>query len=196
MSKKKHSSADSKTRKRLQDTSSALKSQAQSASSSTADISSAMAFPQLHTPASGDLSSSGSTTPNPNASAVSAEDAFDSLWTEAPDETLHCVAVNEVCFKSGRVTVPPVFMLAAAGCGLDAEQWERVRRLRDMRGGKKGGEEGKEKNMRELARGAWKDVPSEERWWEDAMRPFEAERVRRLTVLKGMREGLESARFL
>ncbi|KAI5117564.1 hypothetical protein M0805_009642 [Coniferiporia weirii] len=187
VSKGKSSSDDSKVRQRLQDASSTLASGASSSS---------MPFPQLHTPASGDISSSGSATPNPEpkSSLISSASELEALWKEAPGETLHCIAINELCFKSGRVTVPPALVFAAAGCGLDADAWARVNQLRNPRANGSGKEKGK--SMREFMRSAWRDVPVGSRWWDDAMAPFEAERVRRLAVLKGVQEGLDAARFL
>ena len=165
-------SGDSKTRERLQGAKEALQVSASS--------SNGIPMPHVHTPAAPDVS--GFTTPNP--SMISSVEEFDSLWSEAPDETLHCISMNEVCFKSGRVTVPTALVLAGAGCGLSPEKWAEVKKLRS------GGQ------MRELVAGGWRDVPESERWWDQAMLQFEKERVRRLHVLKGMRDGLEVARLL
>ncbi|KAL5485579.1 hypothetical protein ACEPAI_6620 [Sanghuangporus weigelae] len=172
VSKDKSKSGDSKTQERLQGAKEAL----QAVSSSPNGI----PMPRFHTPAIPDVS--GFTTPNPLL--ISSAEDFNSLWSEAPGETLHCVAMNEVCFKNGRVTVPPALALASAGCGLSQEKWEEVKKLRSGR------------RMRELLVGGWRDVPDHERWWEEAMFQFEDDRVRRLNVLKGMREGLEATRLL
>lgn len=89
-----------------------------------------------------------------------------------------------MCYKVGRVTVPPALALAACGCGLSREQWAEVTNLR------------KGKAMRELLVGGWKNIPEGKRWWEDALGGFEGERMRRLAVVKGVHEGLEATRFL
>lgn len=133
------------------------------------------------------------------------------MWPEAEDETLHCVVVNEMCFKHGRITVPPSLALALAGCGMEegGEAWGRLQALRAGKGkGKKKSKKGStdlvsdanadghSPTLKDLLRGAWKDVPSAERWWEHALAPFEAENTHRLDVLQGLREGLASVSAL
>ncbi|EJD06307.1 uncharacterized protein FOMMEDRAFT_16925 [Fomitiporia mediterranea MF3/22] len=150
-------------------------------SSSSANLTT-VPFPQLHTPNGGESDVSGTTTPNPTLIASIAE--LKSLWSEAPDETLHCVAMNEICVKRGRLTVPPALAIAAAGCGVSHDRWEALKKLR------------KGKGMKELLEGGWKNVPEGERWWDEALHEFEGERVKRLSILKGIREGLESTKLL
>lgn len=120
-----------------------------------------------------------------------------SLFEEGEGETLHCIAVNECVFKHGRMTVPPELIFAAAGCGSSPEQWDKVNSLRTERQNKNKGEKDFEEwSMRDLMSGKWREIPEGGRWWQDAMGQFENERLKRLSVLKGLREGMETARYL
>ncbi|KAH8107447.1 hypothetical protein DFH11DRAFT_1637426 [Phellopilus nigrolimitatus] len=191
VSKKHSKSSSSSSRGRLQDTADAL--------------SSAAFIPSLHTPASPDTPfTSGVNTPNPQL--IQSKEEFDALWAEAPGETLHALAINELVFKQGRRTVPPAVTLAAAGCGVDDKAWERAKMLRgesesakvdaDANGVSKdegGAKVTERETMSALLAGGWRTVPTGERWWEDTLAPFEAERVRRLGVLRRIRDGMECA---
>ena len=50
--------------------------------------------------------------------------------------------------------------------------------------------------MRELLGGKWRDVPEEERWWEDSMKPFEEERMKRLGSVLKLREGIDGVKVM
>lgn len=124
-----------------------------------------------------------------------------SAWPEAEDETLHCVVVNEMCFKLGRITVPPALALAIAGCGMQegSDHWAKLQALRSSPSGRgKQNAEGTRKtpSLKDLLRGGWKDVPAAERWWDQALAPYAAENERRLPILKGLREELASVHAL
>ena len=174
VSKKSPSDTKDNTRGRIEGAKKALAESTQAESSSNASPK-----VELHTPASVDVS--GTTTPM--ASAAQPSDGLSSIWEEGPDEILHCVAMNEMCVKIGRITVPPALVLATAGCASspDKVRWDDITRLRSGSG----------KEMRELLRGGWRNVPEGQRWWDDALAEFESERVRRLAICKGMREGVE-----
>ena len=101
-----------------------------------------------------------------------------------------------MCFKTGRVTIPPSFALAAGGIGdVTPELWSEISRLRAGKGRTEGGEKS-EMSMRALMRGGWKQIPEGERWWDAALASVEAERVRRLEIICKLREGLDGARYL
>lgn len=97
--------------------------------------------------------------------------------------TLHCVAMSRTCWKIGRITVPPTLALASAGWGLDKDQWAHVTKMRYSL------------KMPAFLRGGWKQVPREERWWEQALGKPEIEERRRrnMEVINSMRDGLEGA---
>ncbi|EED84659.1 predicted protein [Postia placenta Mad-698-R] len=82
--------------------------------------------PLLHTPATPLLLTSGTpedaatpvrATPDakPDAHAVAVAAALRMHADPDDDVTLHCVAVSEVCFKVGRITVPPALVLTCDG---------------------------------------------------------------------------------
>lgn len=96
--------------------------------------------------------------------------------SQEPDgATLHCVAISQLCFKHGRITVPPGFVLAASGFSAPPSKSDSVpayshsnppphflhaEQLISPRGTRKYGD---------LLRGGWKDIPEAERWWVDAL---------------------------
>jgi hypothetical protein len=79
-----------------------------------------------------------------------------------------------MCYKLGRVTVPPAVVLAGAGMGLEAirngdgkdgedkepvmKTWDKIRALRRKETGK--GQKQKWTKMQEIMRGGWKDESS------------------------------------
>lgn len=119
---------------------------------------------------------------------------------EPDGATLHCVAVSVMCFKHGRITVPPGVALACEGLCTPPEggaqayshanpppSWtQHAQALRT------------EKNVKEyvkFVRGGWKEVPEGQRWWEEAL-GGEVERIRaeRIGPLNGLVSGLAAAR--
>ncbi|KAF5390874.1 hypothetical protein D9757_004442 [Collybiopsis confluens] len=126
-----------------------------------------------------------------NASAVNYE--------EPDGATLHTITVSQMCFKMGRITVPPALVFAINGlCGPPPSTSFKTSGDGDDDDG--GGEEKEEeeevksysratppphwdnvceivsgvhggsiKKLRAFLRGGWKDVPEGERWWEQAM---------------------------
>lgn len=98
---------------------------------------------------------------------------------------MHCVSVNVVVYKHGRITVPPVLVLAGEGFGATPVQGMRARE-RAMSLGLGG--------MRKLYRGGWREVPEgSERWWDEAMKGLQERVDKRVLKVKGVREGLEGA---
>lgn len=129
--------------------------------------------------------------------------------TQEPDgATLHCVAISQLCFKHGRITVPPALVLAASGfCAPPSStsnsasayshsnpppHFSHVQELISPRASRK---------YRDLLRGGWKNIPEAERWWVDALGGVVEDR-RKASVegLEGdgpmgaLRRGLEGAR--
>ncbi|KAH7335788.1 hypothetical protein B0J17DRAFT_630021 [Rhizoctonia solani] len=98
---------------------------------------------------------------------------------------LHCVAVSAICFKHGRVTVPPNVVLATSGYSLtelgDNTNWLNAKRLRE-RG---------RTAMAEFFRGGWK--AEKDIFWEVGPR-VEAERLKKLDELKKLTEGMNGLR--
>ena len=104
---------------------------------------------------------------------------------EPDGATLHCISVNVMVFKHGRITVPPALVLAGEGFGATHAQGAAAR-ARAVELGDKG--------IRELYRGAWRAVPEgPERWWDAAMHGLEERIEQRVARVIGVRVGLEGA---
>jgi hypothetical protein len=114
---------------------------------------------------------------------------------EPDGATVHCISVNVMVFKFGRITVPPALVLAGEGLGATPVQGVRARE-RALELGIRG--------MRELYRGGWRAIPEGggggsgggghgERWWDEAMSGLEERIERRVRKVWGVREGLEGA---
>ncbi|KAF7982684.1 hypothetical protein HWV62_27172 [Athelia sp. TMB] len=92
---------------------------------------------------------------------------------ELDGATLNCVVVSQLCFKHGRITVPPALVLAAAGFSAPAPEgttpyspenppphFAHAKELMSWASSRK---------YVELMRGGWRDVPEGQRWWIDAL---------------------------
>ncbi|KZT05050.1 uncharacterized protein LAESUDRAFT_727305 [Laetiporus sulphureus 93-53] len=123
--------------------------------------------------------------------------------TEPDGATLHCIAVSTLCFKIGRITVPPALALASEGfCSPDLEGepktyslespppfWKHVEELRGP-----GLSLGR---LRRFLTGGWREVPEGERWWEEALKgEVERRRVAALEVLGSLRTAMDGAQKL
>ncbi|KAF7321623.1 Peptidase A1 domain-containing protein [Mycena kentingensis (nom. inval.)] len=109
---------------------------------------------------------------------------------------LAAISVSQLCFKVGRITVPPAIVLAANGwyasedtTATQPPYWDQVSKLTAP------------DKMRELGafyRGGWKEVPEAERWWEEAFKNCNEERVARLKPFSvgGLSGGLAGVRNL
>lgn len=124
---------------------------------------------------------------------------------EDPDGAIvHCIALSEVCYKIGRITIPPALVFSSDGMatppppsaeGVKAEpysvhnpppHWDHVRKLRLE----------KEKFVK-LLTGGWREAPEGERWWEDAFKgQGEARRIANLKALDAIRRGMDAARTM
>ncbi|KAJ3496965.1 hypothetical protein NLJ89_g10413 [Agrocybe chaxingu] len=115
---------------------------------------------------------------------------------EADGATVHTIAISQVCFKIGRITVPPSLILAvngytgAGGHSLASphQQWFESKKIMSKLHG------GSPRKLRELLTGGWRNVPEKERWWDQALGGnLEAQRVKNLALIEGLRRGMESA---
>jgi hypothetical protein len=124
------------------------------------------------------------TAPAPSI-AVAAVAAAAEAKPEADGAMVHCVSVNVMVFKHGRITVPPALVFAGEGLGTTPEQGIQARECA-LKLGLRG--------MRELYRGGWRAVPEGgERWWDEAMDGLEERIERRVGKVMGVREGVDGA---
>ncbi|KAJ8521906.1 hypothetical protein ONZ45_g1417 [Pleurotus djamor] len=172
----------------------------------------------MHTPATdSELNTSVSPTPIPSTTPHPPPNAniIDSLLhkqeqIEEPDGAiLHTTTVSQVCFKFGRITVPPAIVMALNGFtgppladskGVTGAaysrtnpppHWSIVQSLVFPAHG------GSTKKVQALFKGGWKDVPAEQRWWETCFSgAIEEGRKERLVGLQGIRQGTEAVRGL
>ncbi|KIK74397.1 hypothetical protein PAXRUDRAFT_836001 [Paxillus rubicundulus Ve08.2h10] len=123
-----------------------------------------------------------------------------------PDGTiLHCVSVSQMCFKYGRITMPPVVVLGVEGftkppcpnSGISSyshtnppPNWVKSQAVRVA-------PTGNMEKFQAFLKSGWRDVPERERWWEEAMGgPIEEKRQVNLEILESLRFGLERARTI
>ncbi|KAG1739115.1 uncharacterized protein EDB91DRAFT_391786 [Suillus paluster] len=137
------------------------------------------------------------------AEAMEALAAVQSRMTEPDGAVLHCVAISYICFKHGRITVPPGVILACEGFSKPPSiasvpfspqnppaHWEKAQALRVAPSGSMPA-------FAKFLKGGWRDVPEGERWWEDALDgPIEEQRTANLKVLDNIRKGMEGARSI
>jgi hypothetical protein len=118
---------------------------------------------------------------------------------------LHCVAVSLVCFKYGRITIPPAVVLGTEGytkppcpdSGMSAyshanppPNWVKSQAIRVAPTGNMA-------NFQAFLKSGWRDVPESERWWEEALGgPVEEKRQANLEILESLKFGLERARSI
>ncbi|KAF5362666.1 hypothetical protein D9758_009633 [Tetrapyrgos nigripes] len=133
------------------------------------------------------------------------------LSSEEPDgAVLHTVTLTRICFKLGRITVPPAIILATNGLSRPPPptlgamsnpskavyshanpppHWSIVKSIASKPSG------GSLKAMQHFYRGGWKTVPEGERWWEQALGgPVEQQRRERLEKLSSVEHGMNAAR--
>jgi len=121
------------------------------------------------------------------------------LAGQEPDGAiLHTLHVSQICFKIGRITVPPNVVLGAngftglPGCSVTKPhaEWQEAKKAMSKPLG------GSPTKMRELMTGGWKKIEGE-RWWERALGPeVEEQRAKNLALIEELRKGLEHARML
>ncbi|KAF8604536.1 hypothetical protein BDV93DRAFT_507482 [Ceratobasidium sp. AG-I] len=120
------------------------------------------------------------------APEISSAPAKLSLKTHDTDGALiHCIAVPMMCFKHGRVTVPPKIALAVSGFSLSEagskKNWELANAIRARGTGAMNG----------YLRGGWKQG---EKWWEPSAE-VESERARRVDILGKLMKGMDGLRM-
>ena len=120
------------------------------------------------------------------------------ITEEADGATLHCVSISQLCFKHGRITVPPGIVLAASGFSAPP--------LPSSEGSTQGYSHsnppphyphaqallswGANRKYREFMRGGWRDVPEAERWWVHALGgAVEEQRKANVEGLGGVADG-------
>ena len=154
-------------------------------------------YPVLHTPSDLlDDSKSGvstpTTVPRPTPRTVHVE----------PDgATLNCVIVNALCFKIGRITIPPALVLASEGfavppAGAESRAYSpenpppAIEAMRKFQG-----EEPTDmRKLQAFYAGGWR--AESERWWEQALVGIEERRKAGLEAVGSLRQGMEDVRSL
>jgi len=118
--------------------------------------------------------------------------------TEPDGAVVYTVAIAQLCFKIGRITVPPELAYAMNGLasteGYSHENppphWKNVLELCSLEHG------GSRKKMRAFMKGGWKDVKAEDRWWVKAMEGLKERNEKGLQVLGELKKAMEGARDL
>ena len=122
------------------------------------------------------------------------------LAGEEPDgATLYTIVISQVCFKIGRITVPPGIVFAVNGfTGVSGHslanphpEWSEAERTISRHLG------GSPKKLEKFLAGGWRDIPENKRWWDKSLgERIEAQRVKNVSMVEGLRKGLEKAREL
>lgn len=163
----------------------------------------------LRTPGPEGIASTGvpslSVTPkHQNTQPLDTENALNAvvagLSGEEPDgATLHTIVISQLCFKVGRITVPPQLVLGANGfTGAEGysiasphPEWANARKQILKPYG------GNVRKLKGLFIGGWREVPEGERWWDHALgEAVETQRLKNLASIEGLRKGLEAARAI
>ena len=119
-------------------------------------------------------------------------------YTQAHDGAiLHTIAISRLCFKIGRITVPPAVVLALHGFSKSPTQgtsyshenpppsFIQAKKIMSKLHG------GSTKRLREFFKDGWREVPPGERWWEDALGGrVEERRKARLGAMEELRRGM------
>ncbi|KIJ64173.1 hypothetical protein HYDPIDRAFT_187973 [Hydnomerulius pinastri MD-312] len=124
---------------------------------------------------------------------------------EPDGSILHCVAVSQICFKHGRITIPPAVVLGAEGftkppapdSGISTysrsnppPSWAKSQAIRVA-------PLGSMSKFQAFLKGGWRDVPEGERWWEEALGgSIEEKRQANLEILESLKLGLERTRSI
>jgi len=165
----------------------------------SADAVSSIGTPSSSTP-------NGATTQETSAALKAAAASLVSM--EEPDGAiLHTIAVSEICFKIGRITVPPALAIAANGLTAPPSEfgsslteyskqnppphWPKAKAIMSIPLG------GSTRALKELFVGGWRSIPESERWWDQALSgAVEQKRKARLEVVGVLRNGMEGAKAL
>ncbi|RXW19054.1 hypothetical protein EST38_g6814 [Candolleomyces aberdarensis] len=155
-------------------------------------------LPSLRT-VSGPEETSANDTPVDSMPETSTEAALKSVANiiaavEPDGATLHTIAVSQLCFKFGRITIPPSVAFAVNGLtGIESSpnpppHWGKVRELAAKEAG------GSRKKMAEFLKGGWRNVPEDERWWEHAFADISERNAANLQEVEQVKRGMEGAR--
>lgn len=185
------------------------KKRADAKSVSPGDIEVSMQTMSLRTPGPDGIPSTGapSASETPSIAASAAPDTAKALNAvaaglagEEPDgAVLHTVVISQVCYKVGRITVPPSLVLGINGfTGAEGfsrnsphPQWENAKKIMSKPYG------GSAKKLKAFLEGGWREVPEGERWWDHALGDtVEAQRVKNLAFVEGLKSGMDNARTL
>lgn len=138
------------------------------------------------------------------AKAMKAMATAQSKIPEPDGAILHCVAISHICFKYGRITVPPGVVLPCEGFSKPPStasaapysstnpppHWTKAQALRVAPSGSM-------PTFAKFLKGGWRDVPEDERWWEHALDgPIEEQRKANLDILDSIRKGMEGTRSI
>jgi len=138
------------------------------------------------------------------ARAMKALAAAQFQMTEPDGAVLHCVAISCICFKHGRITVPPGVILPCEGFSKPPSttsdtsfssthpppHWKKAQALRLAPSGSLPA-------FANFLKGGWRNVPEGERWWEDALDgPVEEQRKANLQIFDHIRKGMEATRSI
>jgi len=96
---------------------------------------------------------------------------------------VHCLAVSMICFKIGRITIPPKVALITSGFGApEKDRWSRIQALRFWPGAT--GKGGRKNLMPDMLKGGYKtDNQGDERFWE--LDEFEERRAKAMDDIFG-----------
>ena len=134
---------------------------------------------------------------NPGKIIASASSLLNAV--EPDGAIVHTIVVSQICFKIGRITIPPEIVMAINGHWTNDEprksshknpppHWRRVQALASWEHG------GSRKKMAEFLKGGWKNVPEGERWWEDALAGARERKEANLRAIESLRTAMDSAR--
>ncbi|KIK70004.1 hypothetical protein GYMLUDRAFT_133026, partial [Collybiopsis luxurians FD-317 M1] len=128
------------------------------------------------------------------------------LYHDLDGLTLHTIAVSRICFKVGRITVPPAVVFTTNGMSVEPRELIKMKEFtrsnpppswlhhaRQLIVKTHGGSEGK---LREFYRGGWRKV-GRLKWWERAMGvdgPTDEKRKDRLEICRMLVGGMEGVR--
>ncbi len=153
------------------------------------------------TPAESIAASSSETGKTLNAVSRGLRPKPTTVLQEPDGAILHTVAISQLCFKVGRITVPPAVVLALHGfCEPPAQgapysyenppsSFIQAKKIRSKLHG------GSTRRLKAFFKDGWRDVPSGQRWWEDALGgSVEERRKARLGAMEELRRGMEGGR--
>uniref|UniRef100_A0A0W0GAJ1 Uncharacterized protein n=1 Tax=Moniliophthora roreri TaxID=221103 RepID=A0A0W0GAJ1_MONRR len=130
-----------------------------------------------------------SANPNPNLDSVDAK--LNKLPSEVEEGyTLHTISISEMCFKIGRITVPPAVVFATNGLASSPSSTQTYQKVKEMLGNRGG-----LRKLRELYKGGWKE-PEWKGLIDGAFASVDGLVKERAAVLSGVKRGLEGAKVM